>query len=93
MNYYSENYVGGLIENLCICDFVYSSIVSVDNKGSLKNNNYHIPNYTDNYYNILKYNYIGLGSSAVKTKHLNKPLSHPLSQADKPLTKPAHTCI
>jgi hypothetical protein len=70
-DYYSENYVGGLIENLCTSDFVYSNIVPVDSKGSLNNNNFLIPNYSNNYCNILKYNYIGLGSSAVKTKHLN----------------------
>jgi len=67
-DYYSENYVENLIAGLENSDFTYSNIVPVDNKGCVIKSNIVIPDYAKQYKDIINYNYIGLGCSAVKTQ-------------------------
>lgn len=67
-DYYSINYVESLMSGLENNDFVYSNIIPVDNKGCVINNNFTILDEAKRYEDIIKYNFIGLGCSAVKSK-------------------------
>ena len=66
-DYYSQNYVESLMFGLENNDFVYSNIVPVDNNGITINNYFSLPHETKRYEQIIKYNYVGLGCSAVKS--------------------------
>jgi len=65
---YSENYVESFIAGLDKSDFIYSNIVPVDNKGCAVKSNFIMSDYTKQYKDIIKYNFIGLGCSAVRSE-------------------------
>jgi len=67
-DYYSQNYVESLMLGLENNDFVYSNIVPVDNNDITINNYFSLPHETKRYEQIIKYNYIGLGCSAVRSE-------------------------
>ena len=67
-DYYSKNYVESLTPGLKNHDFVYSNIVPVDNKGISINNYFSLPHETKRYEQVIKYNFIGLGCSAVRSE-------------------------
>jgi len=67
-DYYSQNYVESLMLGLENNDFVYSNIVPVDNNDITINNYFSLPHETKRYEQIIKYNFIGLGCSAVKSE-------------------------
>ena len=75
-DYYSQNYVESLMFGLENNDFVYSNIVPVDKKDITINNYFSLPHETKRYEQIIKYNFIGLGCSAVRSeiiKRINIP--------------------
>ena len=65
---YSQNYVESLMLGLENNDFVYSNIVPVDNNGITINNYFSLPHETKRYEQIINYNFIGLGCSAVRSE-------------------------
>lgn len=67
-DYYSINYVESLMSGLKNHDFVYSNIVPVDNNDITINNYFSLPHETKRYEQIIKYNFIGLGCSAVRSE-------------------------
>jgi len=75
-DYFSQNYVESLMLGLENNDFVYSNILPVDDKGITINNYFPLPYEANRYDEIIKYNFIGLGCSAVKSeiiKEINIP--------------------
>ena len=65
---YSQNYVESLMLGLENNDFVYSNIVPVDNNDITINNYFSLPHETKRYEQIINYNFIGLGCSAVRSE-------------------------